>query len=748
MRINFAALVFIFGISFCRAVPQFSATPVDAVATVGTYASFNVSVATARLPLSYQWKKDGILISGAMRSDYTISAVRATDAGTYTVVATDADGAIESPPAVLTVRGAADTGAVFTISLGATAELNGAADNSDWLPAYLPAYYLYDGAPTALQWFFGRQAIPGPSGTWQSLGLETLETYGPGDYYAVVSTPAGRTATQTLHVTGSLTPMPQIIRQPNQLIDVTPGTSFGLYITSNVSPQDATFLWQKNGKAVWDGATSLNISRATVDDAGDYTVKITNAKGTVISHPTHVTVSSAGSQPILTSVTGDSQQDPRYDPGYGGISAKEPILGATIYRNGTLIPSAEYQIGENSVTVTWGTVGAGPVNVYTGSITTASGTTEFPTFTISYLDAGLPPRIVFQTGGGAGTQTLQVRARGEWPLTFEWSKDGQPVTTSWFDGSHYYASEPGTYSVRITNAHGSVTSQPMRIDALPDFTGSPRLPVSVKGRLKNLSARGLTKGSASPLIAGFVIGGTGSKRVLVRAAGPSLSAYNVAQPLPNPNLRLVTLSGTSVATNEDWADTAASDITAAGNSVGAFAFGAGSKDAALITTLDPGAYTAIVTGGGDGIALVEVYDLDADDSPTELSNLSARGYTGPGEQVLIAGASVTRVGLRNYLWRAVGPTLRDYGVTDAVSAATLNVIDSSSRTVASNASWATSPDVDSLRATSDSVYAFPLHEGSLDAAAVLPMVGSTWTALAGAPGGVHGTVLVEIYAAP
>ena len=126
--------------------------------------------------------------------------------------------------------------------------------------------------------------------------------------------------------------------------------------------------------------------------------------------------------------------------------------------------------------------------------------------------------------------------------------------------------------------------------------------------LLNISTRGLVQGGNNTLIAGFVIGGTGpaGTNVVVRALGPSLSAFGIANPLPDPVLELHDASGTVIASNNDWSDDP--QATAIKNN------GLAPSDAhesALFATLHGGAYTAVVgTATGDpGTALVEVYQL-------------------------------------------------------------------------------------------------------------------------------------------
>jgi hypothetical protein len=130
-------------------------------------------------------------------------------------------------------------------------------------------------------------------------------------------------------------------------------------------------------------------------------------------------------------------------------------------------------------------------------------------------------------------------------------------------------------------------------------------------RLINVSARMNVTVGEGTLIAGLVIAGNAPKTVLIRGVGPTLTAFGVAGVLVDP--KITVFSGrTQIASNDNWENgtSTAAQLSAISTQVGAFALAAGSKDAALLITLQPGAYTVQVTGVGDtaGVALVEVYD--------------------------------------------------------------------------------------------------------------------------------------------
>ena len=142
-----------------------------------------------------------------------------------------------------------------------------------------------------------------------------------------------------------------------------------------------------------------------------------------------------------------------------------------------------------------------------------------------------------------------------------------------------------------------------------------RLPSSnVPGDLTNLSLRARTGPGEQVAIAGFVLvdpqNFDRSTRILVRAIGPALASYGISSPLADPILTVYNASGQVVAQNDNWSDVfGVSDLTAAAQSVGAFALSAGSKDSALLLDLPPGSYTAQITSpnNASGVTLIEVY---------------------------------------------------------------------------------------------------------------------------------------------
>jgi uncharacterized delta-60 repeat protein len=198
--------------------------------------------------------------------------------------------------------------------------------------------------------------------------------------------------------------------------------------------------------------------------------------------------------------------------------------------------------------------------------------------------------------GTGGTAVAAVTAQVQnFPLA-PGSKDAAVVT----------ALAGGLYTMHVTG-HGSTgvaLAEAYDADPAPaDFTAA---------RVVSFSARTQAGVDDQTLIAGFIVDGPDAKRLLIRAVGPGLTAYGVSGVLADPMLTLYQ-GNTVIATNDDWNSDSISGsaLQSAAQQTGAFALGSSSKDSALLVTLSPGRYTALVSGknGTTGVALVEVYEV-------------------------------------------------------------------------------------------------------------------------------------------
>jgi hypothetical protein len=265
-------------------------------------------------------------------------------------------------------------------------------------------------------------------------------------------------------------------------------------------------------------------------------------------------------------------------------------------------------------------------------------------------------------------------------------------------------------------------------------------------RLANISTRGRSGINDEVMIAGFVITGTLPRPVLVRAVGPSLADLGVSGVLDDVTLELYRGS-TVIATSDNWGSEAgAGAIAATASRLGAFTLSQSSKDAVVLSSLEPGNYTAKVSGvsNATGVALVEVYDAGEGPSSAaapKLVNISTRGKVGANDDVLIAGIVITGNAPKHLLIRAIGPSLSALGVNGVLSDPSLQLY-SGSNVIGENDDWGGSAEISSAAI---SVGAFPLSGDSKDSCLLVTLMPGNYTAMVRGKGGVTGVALVEVY---
>jgi hypothetical protein len=286
----------------------------------------------------------------------------------------------------------------------------------------------------------------------------------------------------------------------------------------------------------------------------------------------------------------------------------------------------------------------------------------------------------------------------------------------------------------ISVAYTPASGEPVNFGGLVDS-------VPPTAALANLSIRSNAGTGSQTLIVGFAIAG-GGKPVLVRAIGPGLAPFNVTGALPDPRLDLNRVGVASpIDTNDNWS----AQASAAFARVGAFGLTTGSRDSAILTTLEANSYTAQVNdvGGATGVALVEVYDTEPG-SAAKLVNISARSEVGMSGGVLIAGFNVSGNGPRTLLIRGIGPSLTGFGVTGALADPRLDLFASGTTTpLASNDNWESSSSEVFSR-----IGAFNLPSGSRDAVLLVTLNPGTYTVQVSGVANSTGIALVELYAVP
>ncbi len=240
------------------------------------------------------------------------------------------------------------------------------------------------------------------------------------------------------------------------------------------------------------------------------------------------------------------------------------------------------------------------------------------------------------------------------------------------------------------------------------------------------------------LIGGFIIGGTKSRKILIRGLGPSLANFGLV-PLADPTLELHDASGALIISNDNWMDTQEDDIAATGLAP------TNPLESAIVMTLEPGVYSAIVQGNkldigtapSNGTALIELYDL----SPIiaeALDNISTRGAVHGTSDPMIAGFIVGNGSDVTVLIRGLGPSLADFGLV-SLSNPRIDLFDGDGNLLASNDNWSDTQSTE-IGATGLA------PENPLESAMLINVPRGAYTVvLSPVDDKDRGTALVEIY---
>lgn len=268
--------------------------------------------------------------------------------------------------------------------------------------------------------------------------------------------------------------------------------------------------------------------------------------------------------------------------------------------------------------------------------------------------------------------------------------------------------------------------------AIVDMGAVEASPSSMNPRLLNIATRLRVGAGENVLIGGFIITGTDPKKVIIRGIGPSLAQFFNGT-LDDPTLQLFQ-GDTPLASNNDWRESEA-EIAATGIPP------SHDKESAIVRTLAPGSYTAILggNGGSTGIGVVEVYDLDQNANST-LANIASRGFVDTGDNVMIGGLIVGPAGgaSAKVVVRAIGPSLGNFGIAGALQDPTVELINSNGVLLRANNDWP-----DSQRAA---IEATGLQPGDTrEAALVETLAPGNYTAVVRGAGNTTGVGLVEVY---
>ncbi len=724
--------------------PTISVQPVDQAVPIGGTALFSVT-ADGEGPFTYAWR-GFFLPPGTDTTQRTlqVKVTSAANSGLVSCTITGPGGSVTSREVLLGVP-------VDPTPLHFTAE---AADRAYFIGDFIsldtsfvgnPPYrcqWQKDGVDVGFSEVYDRTRV-GSSIAWgSSWRVERANAQTAGVYRLTVSngseTIYSREIRLTLTSTAVFDPQP-----PARFTAVLGGP---LALQASVRSQGlTTYQWRRDGVAIPGATTSnLNIDRVTAADVGTYELVATNANGSVTSGRTVVAVQAGPSGQLV-------QTPPSQTVAVGATVTFTASISGDAYCTWT---KDDYVIYEGpGATLTLRSVGVSDAGSYTVAVhnTGRLGPPGRFSLAVNGRTTGAPTitrQPVSMTAAYGQTVWLSVGADGP-GLNYRWRRDGQFLSgaearttdRSTIEIPNFNSALAGTYDAIVSSGSGSVTSAGAVLS----------LPAGPPGeRLTNVSVRTQAGGAAGPLIVGFVTsGGTGDNiPLLVRAAGPALTAFGVGGALVNPVAQLYAGPALRYA-NDDW--TGFPGAVARGSEVGAFPFTVGSRDAVMLPSLPAGGYTVYVTSADavGGVALAEIYDATplAESSPARprLVNLSVQTKIDGSAAPLTVGFVLRGQKGKRVLVRAIGPSLGAFGVQGTLTDPRLALFSGQTR-IAENEDWGGEP---ALRAAFDSVGAFALPNAtSKDGALVATLAPGPYTVQVGGPAGATGIVLVEIYELP
>lgn len=627
------------------ATPVFLVQPESAIGDEGGYFTVDVEISAPTVS-SLGWKANvnNRTINGSVVAyrlvtlSQTGATVRfgpltAADVGPFQVVVTNSAGPTLSESRTLSVRTV-----VPTIVTQPTNQSAAAGSNTTFSVSGLALGFI------RYQW--KKDDVDLAGATNETLTINGLKPADAGRYTVTLSTISGSTTSQPATLTVTAQASPTITTQPASQTAVAGNTVTFTVVATGTGP--LTYQWYRDSTSL-TGATqaSLSLPGLTLSDAGVYTVTVTNSAGTIRSSNASLTVSgtaptvviSPGAQNVAagSSVTFTAQATGSTPLSYqwyreatalaGETRATLTLNNVTAAQAGSYAVTVSNTLGNRSASATLGVFIANPARLINLSVLTSLAASE--DFTLGFVIGGMPsprgkPLLVRAVGpslAAFGLTTAHNDPRlelftGSTPIGENDNWGGNSSTSDQFssvgafgfvnaaskDAALYSPSvSAGNSSARISgvgSASGTVLAELYETTPASEVT-------SDTPRLINVS---VLKTIGSGVTAGFVIGGTGTKTILVRAVGPTLASFGRTDAVADPRLTLTNTAGAKFGENDDWGSRDAAIMTA----VGAFALTPGSKDAALVASnLAPGSYTVQVTaaGNGAGVALIEVYEV-------------------------------------------------------------------------------------------------------------------------------------------
>jgi hypothetical protein len=370
-----------------------------------------------------------------------------------------------------------------------------------------------------------------------------------------------------------------------------------------------------------------------------------------------------------------------------------------------------------------------------------SAPTDFVEFTadvqFNAASFGTIPLHLHYKNSQPGSSFSGVNLYAEAPVTIRTVNGNATLECDINENTVFTVTDPGDGSLSGVGSIGPVT--------VP--TGSPTPPpLAQPARAQNIATRERVLDGENVLIGGFIVTGGEPKKVLIRGIGPS-TGLNGA--LGNPRLELRDSANQLVSSNDDWKINDQTGQSQQAEIEATTIAPQNDQESAILVTLPAGssAYTAILRGksGGTGVGLVEVYDLSPD-AGSQLANISTRGFVDVGQNVLIGGIIIGPASLQNtrIAIRAIGPSLTQVGISNALADPTLELHDSNGALIRTNDNWKTDDQTGQSQEAEIRATEVPPSNG-LESAIVSTLSPGQYTAIVAGKGGGTGVGLVEVY---
>jgi uncharacterized protein (TIGR02145 family) len=427
--------------------PSITTQPKSQTVTAGQSVTFSV-VVSGTAPLTYQWKMNGSIITGATADSLNIPNVQNSSAGAYTVVVSNTSGSAVSDAATLTVTAAPVAPSIATqpksqtVMVGSNVTFAVSATGT---------------GPFTYKWEKNGDTITHSDSS--SYTIANVANADAGTYSVVVKNSVGSVTSLDAVLTVTATPVaPTITTQP-QSQTVTAGQTVTFTVAATGTGQ-LSYQWQK-GNSVISGATASSYSITNVQNAntGAYSVKVTNSVGNVLSDSAVLTVTASAVAPSITT-----------QPQSQTLTAGQNVT-FSVAVSGTA--PFTYQWKKDTVSISGATsnslylsnVQAANAGTYTVVVSNSAGNAVSNGAVLTVNAAPTIPSITTQPRSDTVTVgqsvTFSVVAMGTMPLSYQWKKNGTSIagdTASSFTISTVAMTDGGSYTVTVANSGGNVVS--------------------------------------------------------------------------------------------------------------------------------------------------------------------------------------------------------------------------------------------------------------------------------------------------